>query len=63
MRSKIVAVSVVMLLAGFAALNQRPASAGEITPGYKVLEPIRHGNLTIFPVVAARAIPPENSSH
>ena len=57
MRFKIVAVSVVMLLAGLAAFNQRPASAGEITPGYKVLEPIRHGNLTIFPVVAAKSYP------
>ena len=25
------------------------------TSGYKVLEPIRHGNLTVFPVVAARS--------
>jgi hypothetical protein len=34
----------------------RPAArAGEMpsTAGYKVLEPIKHGNLTIFPVVAA----------
>ena len=59
MRSKIVAVSVVLLLAGFAALNQRPVRAGETTatPGYKVLEPIRHGNLTVFPVVAAKSYP------
>ena len=59
MRFKIVAVSVLLLLAGLAALNQRPASAGEITPGpgYKVLEPIRHGNLTVFPVVAAKSYP------
>src|SRR5437762_10496797 len=30
---------------------------GEVTPtsGYKVLTPIRHGNLTVFPVVAARS--------
>jgi len=57
MRSKIVAISVLSLLAAFAALNQRPANAGEITPtpGYKVLEPIRHGNLTVFPVVAAKS--------
>ncbi len=59
MRLKLVAVSVVMLLAGFAAFNQPPARAGEITatPGYKVLEPIRHGNLTVFPVVAAKSYP------
>src|ERR1700739_4085280 len=34
------------------------AVAGEIisvSQEYKVLEPIRHGNLTIFPVVAARS--------
>jgi len=31
------------------------ARAGEVpsTAGYKVLDPIRHGNLTVFPVVAA----------
>ena len=39
--------------------QERPARAGEITPtpGYKVLEPIRHGNLTVFPVVAAKSYP------
>jgi hypothetical protein len=26
-------------------------------PGYKVLDPIRHGNLTVFPVVAAKSYP------
>jgi hypothetical protein len=57
MRSKIVAASVLLLLAGFAAVNQTPARAGEITSGYKVLEPIRHGNLTVFPVVAAKSYP------
>jgi len=31
------------------------APAGEVVSGYKVLEPIRHGNLTVFPVIAARA--------
>lgn len=32
-----------------------PAEAGEVpaNPGYKVLAPIRQGNLTVFPVVAA----------
>jgi hypothetical protein len=35
------------------------ARAGEITSpsGYKVLDPIRHGNLTVFPVVAAKSYP------
>jgi len=26
-------------------------------PGYKVLDPIRHGNLTVFPVFAAKSYP------
>jgi hypothetical protein len=40
-------------------VDQRPMQAGEVspTPGYKVLEPIRHGNLTVFPVVAAKSYP------
>src|SRR5579871_4788005 len=47
----VVAVAAAMaLIAGW-----RPASAGEIPrpSGYKVLDPITEGNLTIFPVVAA----------
>src|SRR5882762_5638015 len=33
--------------------------AGEVASasGYKVLEPIRHGNLTVFPVVASKSYP------
>src|ERR1700751_5652312 len=40
-------------------LGGKTARAGEVTPssGYKVLEPIRHGNLTVFPVVAAKSYP------
>jgi hypothetical protein len=36
-----------------------PARAGETgaAGSYKVLEPIRHGNLTVFPVVAPRSYP------
>ena len=34
---------------------QRPAGEATSASGYKVLEPIRHGNLTVFPVVAARS--------
>ena len=30
-----------------------PAGGAALPSGYKVLEPIRHGNLTVFPVVAA----------
>jgi ARG and Rhodanese-Phosphatase-superfamily-associated Protein domain len=48
----------ILAVAGFAALALLPirtAEAGEAiaTPEYKVLPPIRHGNLTVFPVVAA----------
>ena len=38
-------------------LDDSPARAGEVTSGYKVLDPIRHGNLTVFPVVAAKSYP------
>lgn len=50
------ALSVLFAVAGFVVLEQRDARAGEAipAPGYKVLDPIRHGNLTIFPVVAAK---------
>jgi hypothetical protein len=39
--------------------NLRPVHAGEqpSASGYKVLEPIRHGSLTVFPVVAAKSYP------
>jgi len=45
-------VAISMLLAG-----RIPAKAGEMhsASGYKVLAPIRHGNLTVFPVVAQKA--------
>jgi hypothetical protein len=50
------ALAVLLAIAGFVVLDQRDARAGEAIPasGYKVLDPIRHGNLTVFPVVAAR---------
>jgi len=50
------AFAVLFAVAGFVVLNQRDARAGEAIPasGYKVLEPIRHGNLTVFPVAAAK---------
>jgi hypothetical protein len=50
------ALAILMIVAGV-AVDQREARAGEVTPGYKVLEPIRRGNLTVFPVVAARSYP------
>jgi hypothetical protein len=47
------------MVAGLVVCDQRDARAGEVTPtpGYKVLDPIRHGNLTVFPVVAAKSYP------
>jgi hypothetical protein len=59
MRAQIVAVCVLLILAGSVAFDQRGARAAESTPhpDYKVLDPIRHGNLTIFPVVAAKTYP------
>ena len=52
-------LAVVAMAAGIVILDQRDVQAGEAAsaPGYKVLEPIRHGNLTVFPVVAAKSYP------
>jgi hypothetical protein len=52
----LLAVMVLLLVAGFVMIDHHTARAGEVNPtsGYKVIEPIRHGNLTIFPVVAAK---------
>lgn len=38
-------------------LNLQPVQAGEqpVASGYKVLEPIRHGSLTIFPIIAPKS--------
>jgi hypothetical protein len=48
---------VTLLLVGISGLEQLPATAGEIdgTNGYRVLDPIRHGNLTVFPVTVAKS--------
>jgi hypothetical protein len=53
------ALTVLVIGGGLVFAGQRPARAGEVTPasGYKVLDPIRHGNLTVFPVVAAKSYP------
>jgi len=53
----LLSVSALGLLAGLALLLPCPAPAGAMPPisGYTVLQPIRHGNLTVFPVVAARS--------
>jgi len=57
MRPKILFVLAVLLsVASAMVIDQRDARAGEVGPtsGYKVLEPIRHGNLTVFPVAATK---------
>src|SRR3954469_1905179 len=53
------ALMVLLIVAGFVVFEQRDAHAGEVTPSadYKVLDAIRNGNLTIFPVVAAKSYP------
>jgi ARG and Rhodanese-Phosphatase-superfamily-associated Protein domain len=58
MRPRLSAVLMVLVvLAGMVFLDLRPVHAGQepSTSGYKVLEPIRHGSLTVFPVVASRS--------
>ena len=57
MNSKLLgSLLVFALLAGMAVFMPSRAPAGEvISTGYKVLAPIGHGNLTVFPVVAARS--------
>ncbi len=60
MKQKVfLALAVLVMVSGGMVMDQREARAGEVTPapGYKVLEPIRHGNLTVFPVVAAKSYP------
>lgn len=53
----LLAVAIVVVLGGFVCLDPRPVQAGEdpSVSGYKVLEPIRHGSLTVFPVVASKS--------
>jgi hypothetical protein len=53
------ALAGLLMVTGLVVVDQREARAGEVTPGpgYKVLDPIRHGNLTVFPVVAAKSYP------
>jgi hypothetical protein len=52
-------VVAILAAAGFVCLGPRPADAGEqpSVSGYKVLDPIRHGSLTVFPVVAPKSYP------
>ena len=52
-----VAVAVFVAVAGIVCLDQRLVQAGEqpAASGYKVLEPLRHGSLTVFPVAAPQS--------
>jgi hypothetical protein len=53
------ALALLVTVVGVVVVELHEARAGEVTrpPGYKVLEPIRHGNLTVFPVAAAKSYP------
>src|SRR5208282_378948 len=59
MRPRFVAVAMTALVvvAAVICLDLRPVHAGEqpSVSGYKVLDPIRHGSLTVFPVVAPKS--------
>lgn len=57
MNPKLFVMLPALALAGIALFAPSSAPAGDANSpsGYKVLEPIRHGNLTVFPVVAARS--------
>jgi len=48
-----------LIVMSLIATEPPPARAGETdgAAGYKVLEPIRHGNLTVFPVLASKSYP------
>jgi hypothetical protein len=51
------AVAGLVVVAGMVCLDLGPVHAGEppSASGYKVLEPIRHGSLTVFPVIAPKS--------
>src|ERR1700723_4563594 len=53
------AVTTGLMVMSLIAPEPLPARAGETggTAGYKVLEPIRQGNLTVFPVLASKSYP------
>ncbi len=52
-----VALTELMVVAGMVCVDLAPVYGGEqpYASGYKVLEPIRHGSLTVFPVVAPKS--------
>ena len=52
-------VTMLAIVGGWVLARPRVVRAGEAVSasGYKVLAPIRHGNLTVFPVVAPKSYP------
>ena len=54
-----IVAGIAMTVTGLVATGPIPARAGETggAAGYKVLEPIRHGNLTVFPVLGSKNYP------
>ncbi len=52
-------VTMLAIVGGWVLAGPRVVRAGEAVSasGYKVLEPIRHGNLTVFPVIASKSYP------
>jgi hypothetical protein len=46
-----------LVVGGLVSADRQQAMAGEVTgtSGYKALEAIRHGNLTVFPVVTSKS--------
>ncbi|HEY6337899.1 MAG TPA: DUF6569 family protein [Candidatus Sulfotelmatobacter sp.] len=54
-----VVAGLLVILTAVLVTGPMPARAGESGggTGYKVLDPIRHGNLTVFPVLAAKSYP------
>jgi hypothetical protein len=52
-------VFALLVAVGMLSGNMHTAQAGEVSApsGYRVLDPIRHGSLTVFPVVAPKSYP------
>ncbi|MGA8865566.1 MAG: DUF6569 family protein, partial [Candidatus Sulfotelmatobacter sp.] len=60
MRPKLVLMALALaVVAGLLCVDLQPVRAGEVaaSSGYRVLEPIRHGSLTVFPVVSPKSYP------
>lgn len=55
---KFLILTVLAIVAGLVIVGQKQVHAGETnSAGYRVLDPIQHGNLTVFPVVASKSYP------